>query len=205
MLALLVAPAPLAQAGLSSIGPLDSLIATGNSGLVTSMNGIATSDLILGTTTFPNTPLHPEFPPGNADNFDLSLLGSADEQPSFDTRFAQGVTTIFLIENNGNDAGIIQGLDADGNPVGSSIPFATSQYFKSIYKTANNQTAAGLAVQTDSPVFGVRVTPPSGAVLGFDPISVSGVAVIPEPGTAVLLVLGALAWTMHRRAFRSNR
>ena len=44
------------QGGIGGIGPIDGMTATGNSGLITSINGISVNELKLGQTTFPNPP-----------------------------------------------------------------------------------------------------------------------------------------------------
>ena len=186
------------HAGFVGIGPISGMEATGDKGLITSINDIAVEDLVLGTTTFPNDPKHSQYPPEGADNFDLDMIGSADDQPYFDTMFDQGVATVFLIENNGNDNGSVQALDESGAPVNSVLDFVKSDYLKTGYKTTNNQTASGLMLTTDSPVYGVRVLPPADGTLGFDPVSVS--AVVPEPMTVSLLGLGALALMRRRRS-----
>jgi dienelactone hydrolase len=181
MLVVAIGASTLVHGGIGGIGPIDGMTATGNSGLITSINGISVNELKLGQTTFPNPPTHAHFPAQNADNFDLSQVGSADDQPYFDVWFGQEVMAIFLIENHGNDSGFVQGLDAAGQPVGAAVGFTTSDYFQSIYRTANNQIASGLFVWTEAPVYGIRVTPPSGGLMGFDPVSVSGLLEAPAP------------------------
>ena len=61
-----------------TISPVDTFEATGDNGTVLSINGINVGDLILGTTTFAGDPMHAQFPPEDADNFDLSVGASAD-------------------------------------------------------------------------------------------------------------------------------
>ena len=109
----------------------------------------------------------------------MNLLASADGQPYFEVYFGQAVMAMLLIENGGNDGGFMQGLDAAGNLVGPMVSFSTSDYLQTSYRTGGNQIAAGLFVWMQVPVFGVRVTPPSGGTMGFDPISVS--AMVDEP------------------------
>jgi predicted esterase len=59
------------------------------------------------------------------------------------------------------------------------VGFSTSDYLQTSYRTGNNQIASGLFVWMQVPVFGIRVTPPSGGTMGFDPISIS--ALVDEP------------------------
>jgi hypothetical protein len=162
---------PPMDGGIFDIGPIDGMTATGNAGMITAINGIPVSGLLLGETVFPNP--NDVYPAMNADNFDLSALGSADGQPYFECFFEQAVMTIFFIENGGNDSGFMQALDAAGNPVGPIVSFSTGDYLKTSYLSGNNQVVAGLAVWMAAPVFGVRVSPPIEVAMGFDPISIS--------------------------------
>jgi hypothetical protein len=164
---------PLVHAGIGSISPIDSLTATGDAGLITSINGIQPSELLLGVTTFPNPPKHAEYPASNADNFDLNLVGSADEQPFFEVRFDQPVMTVFVIENGGNDCGLMQALDASGQPVGAQVYCCSHAELPTYYLTGYGQIASGLIVRMDAPAYGIQLTPLPGTVMGFDPVSVS--------------------------------
>jgi hypothetical protein len=159
--------------GIGGIGPIHGMSATGHAGLITAINGIPVSDLRLGTTAFPTSPASSAYPADHADDFDLNSVGSADGQPYFECTFDQGVMTIFLIENGGNDSGFMQALDPEGNLVGDIVRFTTDDYLKTDYESGIGQAAGGLAVWTTVPVFGIRVTPPTGGVMGFDPISIS--------------------------------
>jgi len=157
----------------SGIVPIESMTATGNGGMITTINGIGVADLLLGMTVFrkPTT----VFPAVNADNFDLNLVASADGQPYLDFTFARPVTTVFIVESGGNDGGFIHAYDAAGNRAGPTIAFTTDSYFRTIYRSGNNQIAAGFAVQAAAPVSSIRILPPTGGSLGIDPVSISGV------------------------------
>ena len=63
-----------------TISPVDTFEATGDNGMIVSINGVAVADLIIETTTFAGDPKHALFPPEDADNFDLSVGASADDQ-----------------------------------------------------------------------------------------------------------------------------
>ena len=148
--------------------------------MILAINGIDVSELILGVTVFPNPPKHadPNYHADNADNFNLSGGASRDDQPYYDTLFAEPVTTIFLVENNGNDSGYFQALDADGNALGLVIPFtAHVDYLKTDYRFFLNQRASGIMFQPPYPVCGLRIIKPDDGPLGFDALSVSGVPV----------------------------
>jgi hypothetical protein len=161
------------QGGVGTIGPLSGLTATANAGMITSINGIPVSDLLLGTTSFPTPPAHTAYPPRNADNFDLSLLCAGDGQPYIDFVFNQPVMTVFLVENGGNDSGRMQALDAAGNPFGDIVDFTQSDFLNTGYLSGNSQVVAALAVSLTVPAYGLRLLPPTTGTLGFDPTSVS--------------------------------
>jgi hypothetical protein len=159
--------------GIGFVGPIGNLTATGDAGMITTINGLPVSELLSGVTTFPNPPAFAEFPAGNADNFDLGLIGSADNQPFFDCSFGQPVMGVFLIESGGNDSGRLQALDVDGNPVGNIVPFTNSDFLSTRYRSGNNQPVAGLAVWMTAAFYGIRVLPLENGALGFDPTSIS--------------------------------
>ena len=158
--------------GIGFIGPIGNLTATGDAGLITAINGLPVSELLPGITTFPDPPAFAEYPARNADNFDLGLIGSADNQPFFDCSFGQPVMGVFLIESGGNDNGLMQALDADGNPVGNIVTFTNSDFLMTRYRSGNNQLVAGVAAWMTAAVYGIRVLPPANGTLGFDPISI---------------------------------
>ena len=140
-----------AQGGIGSIGPISELTATANAGLITSINGIPASDLLLGITSFPTPPAHTAYPPQNADNFDLSLLCAGDGQPYIDFVFNQPVMCVFFAENGGNDSGRMQALNAAGNPFGDIVEFDPGSFLNTGYLSGNSQVVAGLAVCLTAP------------------------------------------------------
>lgn len=166
--------APMVYGGVGSIVPMESMTATGDAGMITEINGIPVSALILGETSFPMIPKWASHPPENADNFDLNLVASADDQPYFEVRFSQAVTVIYLFDHSGNDEGAVQALDAAGDPIGDSVSFDPSSFWISPYQTGFPQIAAGMVIRMTEPVFGIRVFAPEAGVMGFDPVSVSG-------------------------------
>jgi hypothetical protein len=150
------------------------MTATGDAGMITTINGISVNELLLGETTFPTPPEHPEFPASNADNFDLNLVGSADNQPYFKVMFREPVMTVFVIENGGNDCGLMQALNASGQPVGAMVYYCSHAELSNTYLTGFGQPAAGLFVRMSAPVYGIQLFPLPGFTMGFDPVSVSG-------------------------------
>jgi len=157
------------------ISPVDTFEATGDSGTIVSINGVAVADLILGTTTFAGDPKHAHFPPEDADNFDLSVGASADDQAYVQTMFAMPVTTIFIIEKGGNDTGYMQALDENGNPLDEPTPFLPADFKDTGLMGVQDQKVAAAVIALEVPVYGIRVLPPDDKALGFDPTSVSGV------------------------------
>ena len=167
----------LPQESMSTVVPLESLEAD-EVGIILAINGIDVSELVEGVTVFPNPPKHadPNYHADKADNFELSNGASGDDQPYFETIFSEPVTTIFLVENNGNDSGYFQALDQDGNDIGPMVPFtAHDDYLKTDYRFFLNQRASGIAFESPYPVYGLRIIKPDDGNLGFDAISVSGV------------------------------
>ena len=157
--------------------PMTSLEAD-EAGIILAINGIDVNELIQGVTVFPNPPKHadPNFHADKADNFELSNGASGDDQPYFETLFSEPVTTIFLVENNGNDSGYFQALDQDGSDIGPMVPFtAHDDYLKTDYRFFLNQRASGIVFEPPYPVYGLRIIKPDDGNLGFDAISVSGV------------------------------
>jgi len=140
-----------------------------------STGGTAVADLILGTMTFVSDPKHAQFPPADADNFELSIGASADDQDYVQTVFSEPVTTIFLVEKVGNDTGYIQTLGMNGEPLDEPTPFSPADFTITGLKGVQNQDVAVAAVTLDVPVYGIRILPPDDKSLGFDPTSVSGI------------------------------
>jgi hypothetical protein len=158
-----------------TIAPTDTFEATGDNGTITAINGVTVDSLVLGTTTFSGTPMHDNFPPADADNFDLSVGASADEQAYVQTLFTVPVATVFIVEKGGNDNGYVQSLDQNGLPVGEMIPFSPADFMDTGLVGVQGQTVAAAVVTSDIPIYGIRLLPPDDGVLGFDPTSVSGV------------------------------
>jgi hypothetical protein len=168
---------------LPHVGPIDSMVADAN-GIILSINGIDTSELVLGTTTFPDPPTHadPNFHADKADNFELSNGASGDNQPFYDTMFSLPVSTVFLIENNGNDSGYFVGLDIDGNEVGSLAAFTKNEDYLKFdeYRFFLGQQASGIMFVPPHPIYGIRIIKPDDGALGFDALSTSAIPVLTD-------------------------
>lgn len=120
-------------------------------GDILSINGIPVSDLIVGTTMFPDPPASEPQPAENADNFSLATAACADNQPYMQTMFGQAVTTIFIFEKSGNDNGSMQALDAGGDPVGNAVVFSPADFASTGYTGYGDQVAFGTVITSDIP------------------------------------------------------
>jgi len=167
-----------------TLEPSVDLVATGDKGMILSINGIDVNDLILGTTTSPTGGIHADQTVGLNDNFDLNSDFSADDEAWVDTMFAQPVKTIFMVEKGGNDTGYIVALDANGDPVGAPVAFSPDDFGKPLKEDGSNlivyqdQNAALVIIRADIPIYGIRILPPDDKNLGIDPVSISA---IPAP------------------------
>jgi hypothetical protein len=172
-----------ALVGLLEVKPMENLVAISDPGTGLPLTALAldwepTATLVLGATTFAGPPMHAQFPPENADNFNLDAPASADDQAFMRTVFPVAVRTVFLLERGANDTGYIQALDAAGEPVGSKVAFSPDDFFDTGYSFLN-QKGGGLRIDARTPVFGIVIYPPDDGPLGVDPVSISGIAVLP--------------------------
>lgn len=203
-----------ARADLTSAA-LGSWDITGDFGTVQALNGITSGRLITGTTLFYNAtngvvdPSSPTEPAAFSDDFSLGTTASADTKAYQVTLFTQATTTIFLLEKNGNDPSIFQGLNSSGNPIGSSL-FVNSgapKWVDTGFNSNNSgagaiQHAFGMVLTSDVPIFGFKLTGANSSGVpqtasGFDPVSVF--AVIPEPATWTLLGLGVVVFLRRKQ------
>ena len=164
-----------------SLDPNDNLVATGDKGMILSIDGIDVNDLVLGTTTFAGEPKHGDQLPEYADNFDLNSDASADDQAYVQTMFDLPITTLYLVERGGGDPGMMVPLDRMGLPMDDPTPFTANDNFGALpYKSYSNQGSKLMKVTPEAPIFGIQILPPEGGNLGIDPASISGI-----PGSLV--------------------
>jgi len=161
---------PIEPPALIEIAPATSFEATGDGGMVLSINGIGIDEMILGTTTFPNLPKHTQFPPEGADDFDLSTASAGDDQPYVNIMYDQSVSTIYICENGGNDTGYAQALNANGEPVGGMVAWGSYSYLMCGYVFLS-QPGAVMVITAREPIYGIQFLPPDGGSLGIDPMS----------------------------------
>lgn len=158
------------------IDPNDNLVATGDKGMILSIDGMDVNDLILGTTTFAGEPKWTDQLPAGADDFNLDSDASGDDQAYVQTVFDLPVTKIYLVEKGGADSGFIVPLDVMGVPMDIASPFGPANFGKPGYQAFGNQAAALTIITPSVPIFGIRILPPAEGSLGIDPVSVSGIA-----------------------------
>jgi hypothetical protein len=158
-----------------TIEGLGDMTATGDSGTITSIQSVSTSNLITGTTTLVDQ--NGSFVGSNADNFSLDSNASVLYGGEVKTMFSQPVSKIFFFECGGNDFGTIELLGLTGNVIGSEISLSSSTWESTGYDTSfYSIEAQGImidlsALSADLPVFGLRFTGSD-----IDPVSISAVA-----------------------------
>lgn len=156
-----------------SVAPPTAVEITGDDGMVLSINELDVANLALATTTS-DFEKHADHPAVDADDFDLSTYASLDEAGVVTMTFPAPVSTIFIIERGANDEGLIQPVDAAGEPVGGVQTFAKSDWFKPGI-SINGQDAGAIAITAEVPISGIQILPLPDGVTGLDPASVSGI------------------------------
>ena len=157
-----------------TVSPAESVETTGDDGMVLSINGIPAEELILGTTTT-DFEKHADHLAPDADDFDLGTYASLDDSSFILMSFPVPVDTVFIVERGANDLGLIQPLDAAGDPVGGVQAFAKDDWFKPGIKVSG-QDAGAIVVTSAVPISGIMVLPAEDALMGLDPASVSAIA-----------------------------
>ena len=67
------------------------------------------------------------------------------------------------------------GLDENGEAIDEPTAFSPADFADTGFKGVQNQPVAATIITPEVPIYGIRMLPPDGAALGFDPTSVSGV------------------------------
>jgi hypothetical protein len=133
-----------------------------NNVILTSINGISTQDLILGTTISER---------GVMDDFNLERDYDNDIDGVFITTFNVPVTQIFIVEKDGNDSGKLQPIDAEGNPIGDPLSFNSDNFSDSIPGiNGEGDDMSGTAITAEVPIYGIEIW-----ATGLDPYSISAV------------------------------
>jgi hypothetical protein len=136
-----------------------------NNVILTSINGISTNDLVLGVTIGD---------PGKAgveDNFIVERDYGNDLDGLHFTMFGISVSTVFIVEKDGNDSGRFRPLDAEGNPIGGYLPFDSANFSDAIAGVnADGDDMSGTAITAEVPIYGIEIW-----ATGLDPYSISAV------------------------------
>jgi hypothetical protein len=134
-----------------------------NNVILTSINGISTQDLILGTTLSER---------GVMDDFNLERDYDNDIDGVFITTFNVPVTQIFIVEKDGNDNGKLQPIDAEGNPIGDPLSFSPDNFSDSIDGVnGEGDNMSGTVITAEVPIYGIEIW-----ASGLDPYSISALA-----------------------------
>jgi hypothetical protein len=168
----LLPAAPVASTTLT-VGPASAVTATGNDGMILTINGIEASKLITGTTTV-DFEKYADHPAPHADDLSLGTYASLDDSKVITVMFAVPVSTIFIIERGANDSGFIQPLDAAGTPVGEPQPYVNASWFKPGLTIAG-QASGAMVITATPPISGINLLPPASGLNSVDPASISAV------------------------------
>jgi hypothetical protein len=162
-----------------TVGPIDTMVATGDEGDILSINGIDVNDMILGTSTY-GDPSVASRDASNADDFSLATLASADSQEYMQTLFDQAVTSIFIVEFRGDDSGYVQALDAMGDPIESMVEFGPDDFSDTGYNSIHSVYTRAMVIRSEIPIYGIQLITIPGAEWGLsiDPLCI---AAVPAP------------------------
>ena len=139
-----------------------------NNVILTSINGISTNDLVLGVTAG-----DPSLA-GVEDDFIVEAPYGNDQDGLHLTMFDVPVTTIFIVEKDGNDSGKFQPVDAEGNPIGDPLSFNSDNFSDAIPGVnADGHDMSGTAITAEVPIYGIEIW-----ATGLDPYSISA---LPAP------------------------
>jgi hypothetical protein len=191
---------PAASAKADLVAGLGTITATGNQGtILTITHGVDVynvGDLALGTTKIYDGAVEQTstWPAPGADDFSFNqTVHSTDGITHLETIFAGMYDTFFVFENGGNDDADWAGINADNSLRTAVSVDASATAADTTYNTGiGNQDLKGYVFTTEVPVKGLRIT-----AQGFDAYSIS--AVIPEPVSLSLLVVGGLCVVRRRR------
>lgn len=136
-----------------------------NNVILTSLNGISTNDLVLGVTTGDPAVA------GVEDDFIVERDYGNDLDGLHVTMFGVSVSTIFIVEKDGNDSGRFLPLDAEGNPIGGDLAFTPDQFSTAIEGVNSmGDNMSGTAITAEVPIYGIEIW-----ATGLDPYSISAV------------------------------
>lgn len=138
-----------------------------NNAILMSINGISTDALVLGVTTGDPAVV------GVEDDFIVERDYGNDLDGLHVTLFDVPVSTIFVVEKDGNDSGRFRPLDAEGNPIGGYLPFDSANFSDPIAGVnADGDDMSGTAILAEVPIYGIEIW-----ATGLDPYSISALPV----------------------------
>jgi hypothetical protein len=157
-------PAPLIN-----VAPVQSLVAvadpnTGKPLTIVSLDGIDARALVLGASIGDK--------PAAMDDFLLDNVYGGDIGGVIMTVFAQPVTTIFVLEKDGNDSGTLRPLDAQGHPIGGKLNFSPAVQSKWTFTVAGSWVVGGMVITSEVPIYGIEI-----GSADIDPMSISAIPV----------------------------
>jgi len=102
--------------------------------------------------------------------------------------FSVPVSTIFIVEKDGNDSGRLQPVDAEGKPIGDPISFSSANFSDAIPGVnADGDAMSGTAITAEVPIYGLEIW-----ATGLDPYSISAVPAPVAPPAEL-----AHRWTLN--------
>ncbi|MFC1762853.1 fibronectin type III domain-containing protein [Planctomycetota bacterium] len=155
-----------------TVEPMDSVLATGDEGIILAMDGMPVEDFCVAVVVA-DREKYVCCPARNAENFFLNPYASLDDANEIVMLFPQPVTTIYIIERGADDTAMVQAIDKDGNLMGARTLIFYTDWMRPGYKIGGVDVGA-LRVLSDIPIYGLRMTPTPGQYMGLDPASISG-------------------------------
>jgi hypothetical protein len=154
------------------LASLEGLVATGNNGLILSVNGI--ERLHTGTTSFMGDPIWPIFSPDMADDLDLSTLTVTDGQTGVQTRFDVPVVSVVILTRERPDRSLIQLLGRSGDVLCEPVMLDPDSFSATQY-TCMGKTVWGVVVHANAAFYGIALSPEYTYLMGIDIVSVLGI------------------------------
>jgi len=155
-----------------TLSPLDGLVATGNNGLILSVNDI--ERLLTGTTSFVDDPIWPIFSADLADDLDLSTLAVTDGQIAVQTQFSVPVDSVVILTRELPGPSLIQLLGQSGDILCEPVMLGPDTFSATQY-TSMGKTVYGVVVHANAAFYGITLSPEYAYLMGIDVVSVLGI------------------------------
>jgi hypothetical protein len=153
------------------LAPLEGLVATGNDGLILSVDEI--ERLHTGTTSFLDAPIWPVFPAALADDLDLSTLAVADGQVAVQSQFNMPMDSVVLLTRGLPTKSLVQLTGSAGEVLGESVVLDASDFEASEY-TCLGRTVYGVVIHGTAAFCGIILSSQEAYLTGIDIVSVLG-------------------------------